>query len=89
MSWSANLKEKTAKRDIETAIDILLPDHVIDDMAYDQLRAAKRAAKEIAKSVPGPFLSVILSGHANGVGWQKKEGWANDTISVTVTQMTE
>ncbi len=27
--------------------------------------------------------------HANGVGWQKKEGWSNDTISVNITQFTE
>lgn len=53
----------------------------------DQLRIAKAAAKLIIGNIPGPMIIVSMSGHANGVGWQSKEGWANDCISVSVSQV--
>lgn len=55
----------------------------------DQIRAAKAAALELLKVIPGTHVSISLSGHANGVGWHKKEGYANDCISVSVTQWIE
>lgn len=55
--------------------------------SIDQLDAAKRAAKELLKTLPGPFVRINFSGHANGVGWQKKAGYANDMITVSVSQV--
>ena len=55
----------------------------------DQLHAARLAAKRLLHSIPGPYVMVSLSGHANGIGWQKKEGYANDSISVSVSQHLE
>lgn len=88
MSWSTSTK-KIAKRDVERELDNLSFPGVLEPPAYDQVGAAKRAALELLKSVPGPLVMIHLSGHANGVGWQKKEGWSDDFISVTVSQHTE
>lgn len=55
----------------------------------DQIRVAKAAAVELLKVIPGPYVSISLSGHANGVGWHKKDGYANDCISVSVSQWVE
>jgi len=87
MSWSTGTKA-VAKSEVDVAIDFL--DTGTDDpQHWDQLRVAKQAAKMILSNIPGPFVSVFMSGHANGVGWQKKEGWASDCITVNVTQMFE
>jgi len=88
MSWSCSTP-KVEKQQVENDIDVAMPGGLCDGPVLDQLAAARRAAKEIVKSVPGPYVIVSMSGHANGVGWQKKEGWANDCISVTVTQFTD
>jgi flagellar motor protein MotB len=53
----------------------------------DQIKAALAAVRELLKAIPGPYVQISISGHANGAGWHKKEGYANDCISVTVTQM--
>lgn len=87
MSWSAGTKA-IAKSEADAAIDALTTG-TNDPQHEDQLRVAKQSAKLLLANVPGPFVSVSLSGHANGVGWQKKEGWSNDCISVNVTQMFE
>jgi hypothetical protein len=55
--------------------------------AVAQFEAAKSAAKELVKIVPGSHVMVSMSGHANAVGWQKKPGYANDCINVSVTQL--
>ena len=89
MSWSAFMKREVPKGEIQDAIANITTDTPLDGPMLDQLQAAKRAALELVKSIPGPYLQVVMNGHANGVGWQQKEGWANDTISVTVTQRTE
>lgn len=88
MSWYISTKNPVEKRHIDSAIDLLAISQE-DGPMEDQLRIAKQAAKLIAATTPGPYLSVALNGHANGVGWQKREGWSNDYISVTVTQITE
>ena len=87
MSWSTGTKS-ISKKDADAAIDALTTG-TNDPQHEDQLRTAKQAAKILLGTVPGPFVSISLNGHANGVGWQKKEGWANDCISVSVTQMFE
>jgi len=86
MSWSAST-QFVDKKEIRTAI--VAPDIVpreIDGPMLDQLHAAQEAALQLVKSIPGPKVSVTMSGHANGIGWQGKSGWANDTITVTVSQ---
>jgi hypothetical protein len=52
----------------------------------DQFQTAKNAAKELIKGMPGPYVTVSLSGHANGVGFQKSPGMSNDFISIGVAQ---
>jgi|GEM_PF-5477823 len=88
MSWNVSTN---IVRKVEAAwrIDQLTITPTSDEPSFDQLEAAKRAAKELLKTLPGPFVTVSLAGHANGVGWQKKPSYANDTITVTVTQSTE
>ncbi len=90
MSWNVGTKS-IPKASADAVIDSLTTGitGLGADAMDDQLRVAKQAAKLLLANVPGPFVSVSLSGHANGVGWQKKEGWANDTITVTVSQMFE
>lgn len=91
MSWSiatAIVPKSAIGQAIE---DLSLADTgmVPSDHAIDQLEAAKRGALEILKSVPGPYMSVSMSGHSNGVGWEKKPGYSNETINVSVVQHTE
>lgn len=89
MSWSTGFKEPVRKVDADAAVDRLHTGAQVEGPAIEQCEAAKRAAKELLKSIPGPYVQVSLSGHANGVGWQKKDGWANDCITVNITQMSE
>jgi hypothetical protein len=53
----------------------------------DQVSIARKVAREVMDSgaVGGPDFTVSLSGHANP-NHGKTEGWANDTITVTVSQ---
>ncbi len=86
MSWSATVPV-TEKAGIEQAIDAVVTSPAdLNGPMFDQLHTAQLAAKLIARCTPGPKVHVSMSGHANGVGWQKKEGWANDCITVSVTQ---
>lgn len=86
MSWSCSTP-KVEKQQAGNDIDAVMPGGLCDGPTLDQLAAAKRAAKELLKSVPGPYVIVSMSGHANGIGWQEKVSYANDTISVSVTQL--
>jgi hypothetical protein len=94
MSWSQST-QIVKKRDAERVINELRfpafqrEGEEPDPAMYEQFCAAKRAAIELLKTVPGPYVSVQMSGHANGVGWQRKEGYANDYISVYVGQAME
>jgi hypothetical protein len=86
MSWSVSTGT-VDKTHADRFIDALGDPYIAERPAsWDQLRAAKDVAKLLLKSVPGPFVSVSLYGHANGVGWQKCDGYANDSIGVTVSQ---
>ena len=90
MSWSASTTKAVKKSEAPAAIDALSVSRFnVEDNAPmdDQIAVAKAAAKEICKVIPGPYVIVSLSGHANGVGWQEKSGYANDYIQVSVTQM--
>ena len=89
MSWSASFVKPVQKIDAAAFVDRLSTGAQVEGPAIDQCEAAKRAVKELLPSLPGPYVMVSMSGHANGVGWQGKEGWVNDCISVSVTQFTE
>lgn len=88
MSWSTSTMI-VAKAKAPDAIDQIEIPQYVEAPALDQIHAAQQAAKELLKLIPGPRVRVSMSGHANGVGWQKKEGWADDCITVTVTQITD
>lgn len=88
MSWSLSVGP-TKKENLSEAIAAAEIPSYVEGPALDQVRAAFDAAELIAKSIPGPYVIVNLSGHANGVGWQQKAGYANDTITVGVTQLVE
>ena len=90
MSWSVAFTRPVSKRDAEAELDRLKLDPSTNPPeCEDQLHAARLAAKRLLHSIPGPYVMVSLSGHANGIGWQKKEGYANDTIQISVTQHCE
>lgn len=91
MSWSISTKTvaKSAAAQAINDLSLAQTGFVPADHAIDQLETAKRASQEILKSIPGPYVSVSMSGHSNGVGWQKKEGYANECINVNVSQQTE
>lgn len=89
MSWSVATKV-VKKSEIESAVYYLELDPELNSPAsQDQLEAAKRGAIEVLKGIPGPYISVNLSGHANGVGWHKADGWSNDFVSIGVSQHTQ
>lgn len=90
MSWSKSFSRPVPKNEVEITIDSLeFPDAANQGPAYDQFTLAKYAAKTLCAGIPGPFIQVSMSGHANGVGWQKKEGWSNDCITISVVQVTD
>lgn len=88
MSWSTSTLVIPKAEAIRAINTIEIPQYV-EAPALEQIRAAQEAAKELLKYVPGPRVRISMSGHANGVGWQKKDGYADDCITVTVTQITE
>jgi hypothetical protein len=89
MSWSASFVKPVPKMLAAAAISALSTGGQTEGPAIDQCELAKHVAHSLLPIIPGPFIQVTLSGHANGVGWQKKDGWANDCISVNVVQVTE
>lgn len=64
------------------------PNDPVDAAVMEQIVAARAAALVLLQTVPGPKVRINISGHANGVGEQEKPGYANDYISVVVTQVT-
>jgi hypothetical protein len=89
MSWSAGFAKPIRKAEASAAIDALTPGGQTAGPVIEQCDAAKAVAKILLASVPGSHVTVALSGHANGIGWQKKENTANDCINVSVTQICE
>lgn len=89
MSWSASFTQPVRKVEAAAYIDRLSTGAQVEGPAVDQCELAKKAAKELLAGIPGPFVQVTLSGHANGVGWQQKDGWANDAIYISIAQVTE
>jgi hypothetical protein len=74
MSWSASFVKPVRRIDAAAWIDRLSTGAQIEGPAIAQCEIAKTAAKGIIAAMPGPYVMVSLSGHANGVGWQKKAG---------------
>lgn len=89
MSWSASFLKPVPKREAAAAIAALTTGGQIEGPAMDQCELAKHVAHSLLANVPGPYINVSLSGHANGVGWQKKSGMANDCITVNIAQICE
>ncbi len=87
MTWSI-APTKVTRMEI---LDIPAPSYSewTDEME-EQFEDAKYAARELAYSVGRPDDQVVvsLSGHVNP-GHQPRPGWANDMITVTVTQPPE
>lgn len=88
MSWSASFAKPVPKAEAAAAIDALTSGQQTAGPSIEQCDAAKIVAKMLLASVPGSHVTVHLSGHANGVGWQKSSS-ANDCINVSVTQICE
>lgn len=85
MSWSISLNP-VKKEEAELAIDsIEFPDYS-EPPARDQIITARHVVKELLRSIPGPYVVINMTGHANGVGWQDKKGYSADFISITVSQ---
>lgn len=88
MSWSTSFVKAVPKHETAAAIAALSITQV-DGPMMDQCELAKRAAALLLPIIPGPYIYVSLSGHANGIGWHEKTGWADDCITVNVSQRTE
>jgi hypothetical protein len=94
MSWSTSVGPilKSAVR--EAIRDLALPpafdnSEAVQQEVAAQFDAAKCAAIELAKVTPGPNISITFSGHANACGYHKRPGYANNCITVGVTQILE
>lgn len=88
MSWTATtgvVRKSEAKR----ALNELTLQGQCDPWAKDQFEETKDVALLLIKSVPGPYVTINMSGHANGVGYSKKDTWSNDFVSVSISQQTD
>lgn len=100
MSWSVATTEPEHYPGILDEIDELEPSYIqpsqISHETAEQIRAAKVAAKRLIESGavgniggdgdPGVRFQVMLGGHAN-LNHEPKPGCADDTINVTVRQV--
>lgn len=86
MSWSVTTN-LVSKRNARAAISLLEIPETSEAWAHEQLRIAQDAAKQILSGIPGPYVVISLSGHANGTGWNKKDGYANDSVTVSISQV--
>ena len=89
MSWSASFLKPVPKRKAAAAVEALSTGAQTEGPAIDQCELAKKAVLALLPGIPGPFIQVSMSGHANGVGWQNKAGWSNDCISISIMQVTD
>jgi len=95
MSWSFAIPAPAD--DFDTAAAKALTDYheglaaadvTLEDEAKQQIDTAVAAAKVLVESgAVGAHVGVSLSGHANPEH-KPKQGWANDTIAVSVYQLT-
>lgn len=87
MSWFAGPVD-TFHDTVEADLDSLVATGQEGAHVNVALHAAKKAAVELVRSgaVGWEPVIVMLNGHANPDN-KKTEGWANDTITVSVTQI--
>lgn len=88
MSWTAStstIEKSKALHSLYNELTISPQD--MDGPMLDQLSVAQDAVKVLLKNISGPKVRINMYGHANGVGWNKKSGYADDTITVSVSQV--
>jgi len=87
MSWAASITPQS-RENFDSAIDAVVPSpEALDEHMQKQFDKAKEIVKALAPIIPGPQLSASMAGHANGVGDNKKDGWANDSVTISVYQV--
>lgn len=87
MSWSASVSPHS-RENFDAAVDAATPSPAqLDEHMQKQFDKAREIVKAMAPIIPGPMLTASMAGHANGVGDNKKDGWANDSLTVTVQQI--
>lgn len=84
MSWNTSSGEPVAKDALDIVAVQLAPD--VQEEQTEQVEATLRAIEILASAVgrPGDKVMVTTSGHTNP-GHGPRAGWANETITVTVT----
>jgi hypothetical protein len=87
MSWSLSINPHDSIEETRSAIEHTEPSSPLPEESLEQLRAAKVAVADLLDSgcVGGPPVLISFSGHANP-GHRPAEGWANDYVSITITQ---
>lgn len=86
MSYAVSTGLPVPKGEAAAAIDALQPQGELNDAARNQLTGAKEAAKKLVESIPGPSVTVTISGHAND-GGKAEPGTSTDFCSITVAQV--
>lgn len=87
MSWSASVSSHS-RETFDAAVDTAVSSpSTLDEHMGKQFEKAKEIVKAIAPIIPGPDLSASMHGHANGVGDKRKPGYANDSITISVSQV--
>ena len=89
MSWSIGTGLLSKHKAARALDELTFNNGVNSAWTLDQFETAKNAAKEMLKGIFGPYVIINLSGHANGVGFHAKESYANDIITVSVSQVTD
>lgn len=90
MSWSASVSSVRAGEagpKLREAFKAAYPKSSIE--VQQQVEAVVRVLDTVVMSVTpevGVLVNVVASGHANP-NHHKTEGWANDTLTVTVSQV--
>lgn len=88
MSWNI-YTSIVRKSEINQAIKNLTLPEDNPQANKDQLESAKLAALEQVKVIPGPFVSVHITGHANGKGEEQVPGYSSDFITLATYQYYE
>lgn len=90
MSWTASILVVEKSKALHSLYnELTISPQDIDGPMLDQLSVAQDAAKVLLKNISGPKISISMHGHANGVGWSKKSGYTDDTITVSVSQVVD
>jgi hypothetical protein len=87
MSWTASLPEPVAVSEVTEALASLEASPPVEGEPQEQFEAAKDAARVLVESgaVGDRPVRINLNGHANP-GHEPTEGYANDMITVSISQ---